>query len=309
MELSIDFGGSTVDMVSWDGDEISDIRTFESSQVPLASLEDFFQEADVELDDFEKIYVTGGKSRFFEGDFVKTSEIDAIGKGGAFLVRKQKAEIRSGVSDDEKFLVVSMGTGTCMVAVDPMEKGDSDLQAASCKLQATHIGGTGVGGGTFLGLGRELLGAQSIPELLEIGSRGSSKKVDLAVKDIVGGDIGKISGEATASNLGRLAREIEFSREDLAAGIINLIGQSVGASAAFAAQAEEAEKVVLIGKLIRAEAITEVVKEILESFGFEVLIPRHAQCAVAIGARVARNPFRSVRSASSTSAPRAEDTE
>ena len=111
--------------------------------------------------------------------------------------------------------------------------------------------------------------------------------MDLSVKDIVGEGIGRVSADATASNLGKLAREIDFSREDLAAGIINLIGQTIGSAAAFAARSEGVTRVILIGKLTRAEAVTNVVKNILKSFDLEVLVPDKADVAVAIGAKIA----------------------
>lgn len=262
MQLSLDFGGSTIDAVTWDGDKILKIESFESgSRYPVHSI-------------YDKIYVTGGKSGFLEGDFVKVPEISAIGAGGWWLSQSPEAS-------HQKLLVVSMGTGTCMVVARKKS------QVASFKLQTTHIGGTGIGGGTFLGLGRELLGIKTISELLEIGSRGSSASVDLSVKDIVGEGIGRVSADATASNLGKLAREIKFSKEDLAAGIINLIGQTIGSAVAFAAKSEGVTRVVLVGKLTRAKAVTEVVESILKSFDLEVFVPDKADVAVAIGARIA----------------------
>ncbi len=273
MEISLDFGGSTCDVVSWEGDEIVSIESFESydSGVDLKS----------KLKGSKKVYVTGGKSRFFDDEtfgmpLIKVSEIDAIGYGGMWLS-----------SCNSSVLVVSMGTGTCMVVVSRNESVVSSGGDTKCEIK--HIGGTGVGGGTFAGLGKELLGISDINELLEIGSRGSASGVDLSVADIVGGDIGRVSGDATASNLGRLAREVDFKKEDLAAGMINLIGQTIGASAAFAAQAEGASKVILTGKLTRAQAISDVVSNIVDGFGIEVCVPKNASYSVAIGARIAYN--------------------
>lgn len=286
MEISLDFGGSTVDMVSWDGDETSSVSSGEKGDEKWGN-----GALGVKLRTADKIYVTGGKSRFFDDatfgvPIIKVSEIDAIGYGGEYLdCKTQTAESR--------LVVVSMGTGTCMVSsqksVGNSEKEEASSDAICGRLVITHIGGTGVGGGTFVGLGKELLGISDIDKLLEIGSRGSSGVVDIAVSDIVGGNIGRVSGDATASNFGKLAGEVDFKKEDLAAGIINLIGQTIGASAAFAAKAEGADRVVLIGKLTRATAIVDVICGILHSFDIECAIPKNAPYAVAIGARIAYN--------------------
>jgi len=266
MEISLDFGGSTCDIVSWEGDEIISILSGESRDLNL--------DLKPKLKGADKVYITGGKSRFFDDEtfgvpFIKVPEIDAIGYGGAWLE-----------NGNGKLLIVSMGTGTCMVGVD--ESGSI----------IKHVGGTGVGGGTFVGLGKELLGISDIDELLKIAESGSAKGVDISVSEIVGGDIGRISGDATASNLGKLNSEIDFKQEDLAAGIINLIGQTIGASAAFAAKSEGIGKVVLTGKLTRARAVSDVVSGILRHYGLGVSIPENSTCAVAIGARIAYNSTR-----------------
>ena len=291
MQISLDFGGSTVDAVLWDGDLISSIKTYESHEVPTSDLKQFFDFSKISLKGLKRIFVTGGKSRFFPSEMNgipvrKVSEIEAIGaeyripntecrEDGDSMDRNSKFGIRY-----SNRLVVSMGTGTCMVSVKSCGSGRSDIVVK-------HVGGTGVGGGTFVGLGRELLGISDIDQLLEIAKKGLSKNVDISVSEIVGGSIGRVSGEATASNFGKLRDEIKFKREDLAAGIINLIGQTIGISAVFAAQAEGVNVVVLTGKLTRAQAILDVVKNIIEGYGLKVLVPKNAEYAAAIGAKVA----------------------
>ncbi|MFA6529217.1 MAG: hypothetical protein WCT46_06830 [Candidatus Gracilibacteria bacterium] len=301
--ISLDFGGSTVDAVLWDGDLIKSIKTYESKDVaefcirktvynkrPSGVLEKFLKFSGISLKGVKRIFVTGGKSRFFPDEVrgikvQRVSEIEAIGEGARH--RQQRAEeVKRGPSEivkivklvkrrreEEWKLVVSMGTGTCMVSV----KGD----------KIKHVGGTGVGGGTFVGLGRELLDVSDINELLKIAKGGLSKNVDVSVSEIVGGSIGRVSGEATASNFGKLRDEIKFKKEDLAAGIINLIGQTIGISAVFAAQAEGVGVVVLTGKLTRACAVTDVVRGIIEGYGLKVSVPKNAEYVAAIGAKVA----------------------
>jgi len=262
MFVSLDFGGSTLDVVFWGED--GNLKKFFSVENVDVSLDEFA----LSWKEVEKVVVTGGKSRNFLGEFrgkkiVKVDEIESIGKGGGFLF---------GGEQTEKILVVSMGTGTCMVEVD----------GGVCR----HIGGTGVGGGTFLGLTKELLGETDLVKLKKMFSHGKASMVDLSVEDIVGGDIGIISGDATASNLGKLVREIDFSKSDLASGIVNLIGQSIGTTVVFAAQACGCDRVVLTGKLTRIEQIVEVIMRVGGFYGVEMVVPEKAAYVSAIGAGV-----------------------
>lgn len=264
--ISLDFGGSTVDAVLWNGNLIKSIKTYESKDIPVNDLDQFLNFSKISLKGVKKIFVTGGKSRFFSNKVKeipvhRVSEIEAIGRGVGSIIRHSDR------------LVVSMGTGTCMVGV----KGDV----------IKHVGGTGVGGGTFVGLGNELLGISDIDELLKIARKGLSENVDISVSEIVGGSIGRVSGEATASNFGKLRDEIKFKKEDLAAGIVNLIGQTIGISAVFAAQAEGVKVVVLTGKLTRALAVMNIVRGIIEGYGLEVFVPKNAEYVSAIGAKFA----------------------
>jgi len=91
----------------------------------------------LQLSDISRVMVTGvGSSylneRIYNIPTGKVEEFYAIGMGGLFL---------SGLS---KAVVVSMGTGTAFVRA---EKNGN----------VKHLGGTGVGGGTLLGLSNRML--------------------------------------------------------------------------------------------------------------------------------------------------------
>lgn len=248
----------------WDNEgELIDLRTYEKNGLQsFDELDDLVE--GVDWAKVNSIAVTGGRSMSFKNvfkgiDVLKVNEIDAIGNGGRYLFHNEKP-----------FLVVSMGTGTCMVKVS-----GNDVE---------HVGGTGVGGGTFLGLSKMLLGETDIEKLREMFSKGDLGNVDLSVRDIVGSGIGIVSGDATASNLGRLSREINFESNDLASGIVNLIGQTIGVSAVFAAKASGCETIVLAGKLTRVDAIVEVVKKVGEVYGLEILVPEDGLYVSCLGA-------------------------
>ncbi|HCW32128.1 MAG: pantothenate kinase, type II pantothenate kinase [Candidatus Peregrinibacteria bacterium GW2011_GWF2_39_17] len=269
---SMDFGGSTVDVLEWENGQIQSIESYESVEISTQRFQDFMRTLRLKIETIDAFRVTGGKSHFFADEFqgiplVRVDEIQAIGAGGQWLLKETL-----GNRVPQEALTVSMGTGTCMVA--------------SRSLKHVHLGGTGVGGGTFLSLCRLLLQESEPERLIELFNQGDRKKVDLSVRDIVGRDIGRISADMTASNLGKLAysKEIDFSKADLAAGITNLIGQTIAIASVFAAQAEHLNTIVLTGKLTRIKSIVDIIFEVGKVYGLKMILPKNADYVGAIGA-------------------------
>lgn len=279
MLFSLDFGASTIDALWWRNKKIFKLRSFDTQPNFYENLESFFRDFPLELRGISCIHVTGGKShlfkRIFRGVKVQSvSEIDAIGYGGWYLHPKKM---------DRSFLVVSMGTGTCMVHVKVVSKE---------RIRCQHIGGTGVGGGTFLGLAREILGETDISKLIRRFRHGNLRHIDLSVRDIIGSGIGIVPGDATASNLGKLAyasSEIRFSQDDLALGIANLIGQTLATTSIFAAQAHKLKTIILTGKLTRIQKIMDVIFSVGKIYGMNIVLPQRAQYVSAIGAAIYPN--------------------
>ncbi|OGJ49207.1 hypothetical protein A2335_04990 [Candidatus Peregrinibacteria bacterium RIFOXYB2_FULL_32_7] len=278
--LSLDFGASTVDVVFWKDDKVVQIKSFETKDhSSINSIKKFLNELKISLQGIEKIFVTGGKSRNFEDkindiQIEKINEIKAIGRGGYFLAKKF-------LEKEKEFLVVSMGTGTCIVKCKMKNASPKFWRE---KLKINHIGGTGIGGGTFLGLCKELIDETDILKLRKMFAKGDKRKVDLSVGEIIGSGIGIVSANNTASNLGKLARNVNSKKEDLAAGIVNLIGQAIGTNIVFAAKAEKVKKVVLIGKLIRFKEITDIILEVGKLYGVAMIVPKGGEYGTGVGA-------------------------
>jgi len=270
----MDFGGSTVDVVYWNADVIDRIQSYERLEVATQSLDAFVEGVGLDLTDVESIYVTGGKTHAFVKIFnlipvIRVNEIDAIGWGGAWLLKQEDEQI-------DQCLVVSMGTGTCMVSFQGAE--------------ITHLGGTGVGGGTFQSLCTLLLKENNPECLVSLFKEGDLSRVDLSVGDIVGRGIGRVSSDVTASNLGKVSssvEEIDFSKADLGAGIANLIGQTIATAAVFAAKSENLETIVFTGKLIRITPIVDIILKVGELYGRKIVVPENGKAVSAIGAACA----------------------
>jgi len=280
MIYSIDFGGSTIDVVSWRNARVHAVKSFERYEdSKTVEPMDFLKANRRILKGAEKIFVTGGRSRILLKSFngiplEKVNEIEAIGRGGYALLKRQITPKQ--LKGIRSVLVVSMGTGTCMVKAMIGRKGF---------LGAKHVGGTGVGGGTFMGLSKLLLVETSPASLKKMFARGDRKKVDLSVYDIVGSGIGLVPADATASNLAKISRSIEFSKSDLAAGIVNLVGHTIGVLAAFAAKAHKCDLVLLCGKLTLMEQVTAAALASGKIYGVKMLVPPDGGFISALGAK------------------------
>jgi len=224
----------------------------------------------VELSSLHRLAVTGGRHQLLPdqiGDcaVVRVGEVEAIGRGGQAL-----AEL-SGEDSTAPVLVVSAGSGTAVVEA----RGD----------QFTHVTGTGVGGGTLLGLSRLLLHTTDPHEIDALAQRGDPNGVDLSLGDVVSGPIGQLPADATAVNFGRLARrDLTVSREDLAAALVTLVGQVIALIAVNAARAQQIERIVVTGHLIDMSSVRSVLGQVGDIYGAHITLPPNAGYGTALGA-------------------------
>jgi type II pantothenate kinase len=267
MIVGIDIGGSTTQGVLVRNGKISGFVSIHSNDAMASAagcLGKLLTESKTGIHKVKAVAATGGGSKSLGKALLgipvrKVDEIKAIGLGGLMLTGKKRC------------FVVSIGTGTAMVAVND---GGRSIK---------HVGGTGVGGGTLKGLYRLLLNKDDINNLEVLALKGDLKNIDLTVRDIVGRGIGKLSPSATAANFGKLSDHA--TPHDIALGLINMVGEVVGSLATFAAMNHGLEKdIVFIGKVTRNKTLMKRVQETAKTFGGKVVIPSHAEFATAIGA-------------------------
>ena len=270
--VSIDLGGSTIDLIIFNqNQEIVETISFESAETERSNLLAILEKAKINLNTINLLRITGGFSlnlpvKINGIKIEKISEFQANGFGGKHLAQT------------ENCLVVSLGTGTSMVKV------------INGKIE--HIGGTGIGGGTLIGLGKLLLNENHYKNIDKLAQKGNIQKVDLSVKDIVGGEIGMLPSNATASNFGKSSLsgdEGKLSKADLALGLCNLIGETVGSIAYFASQKYNLENIVLIGKVTRVKTIVKTIQTTSKIYNKKIIIPENADFGTAIGAGLIHN--------------------
>lgn len=263
--IGIDVGGSTTKIVGYtDGGKLISVLKVEAAD-PLTSaygaLGKFINENNLTLPEVKQIILTGVGSSLFKKEVYgiptsKVDEFEAIGLGGLALSGKKEG------------LIVSMGTGTAFVRA-----GKDGIR---------HIGGSGVGGGTVLGLCSKLCGATSFKTVVEMAAGGSLQRVDLNIGDISKGIIPTLSADTTASNFGKM--EDGASHNDLALGILNMAFQTIGMMAVFACRNDSVKDVVLTGTLTLVPCAKKVFNALHKMHGVNFIIPQNAIYATATGA-------------------------
>jgi type II pantothenate kinase len=150
---------------------------------------------------------------------------------------------------------------------------------------AHHITGTGVGGGTLVGLSRMLVGTVDPREIDALARAGKDSAHNLMIGEVLGQAIGSLPPETTAVNFGRVARQpVEGSREDTAAALVNLVGQVIAIVAINAARAQQLEHAVIVGHLTDLPSIRRTFGLVAKFYGANLVIPEDGGQATALGA-------------------------
>ena len=271
--IGIDVGGSTTKIVGIETDESGKEKLIAPIFVTAAdaltsvygAFGKFTVENSLELSEIDRVLMTGVGSSFIDKPIyglncTKVSEFSSVGLGGLYL---------SGL---DEAIVVSMGTGTAII------KAKKSKEGASVK----YLGGTGVGGGTLVGLSRRMIGVDKVEHIEQLALEGDLGNVDLRIKDISADNNFQINEDITASNFGKLSDLA--TPADIALGISNMVAETIAMLAVFAARSYGIKNVVLTGNLTALKSITRTFEGLEEKFGVRFIIPEDAQFATVIGA-------------------------
>tara|TARA_Y100000996_G_scaffold327474_1_gene263523 strand:- start:46 stop:876 length:831 start_codon:yes stop_codon:yes gene_type:complete len=266
MDISIDFGITVTDIIKRDNDVISHEMTLSKEEPSQTLLNHLFSDLDFESD-VDLLAVTGGKhlnlgDKIESTKIIHVNEIDAIGEGAMNL---------SGLSRKNPIIIVSAGSGTaCILAQDG---------------NFIHCSGTGVGGGTILGLSKLLLGTTDPTEIAKLAKEGNESGVDLILEDVVSGPIGELPSDTTAVNFGKISKiDSEISKQDIAAGIVNLVGQTAARIATSVATTFNAKEIVVVGRSPSFNGLKNSLEQAASIMGFSPHFPKNGEYASALGA-------------------------
>lgn len=170
--------------------------------------------------------------------------------------------------DKDRFIVVSMGTGTSFVLADHGTY--------------THIGGSALGGGTLQGMMNLLLPGIRFPAFRELVKKGELSNIDLQIGDVSPVELPNLPMDTTAANFGKVKKEA--GKADIAAGLVNLVLQNIGVMANLAGKGRGIDTFCFIGLMCTLPQSRDIFDRLEKLYDIHIVVPQHPETFTALGA-------------------------
>jgi len=252
--LGVDIGTSATKVALLKGDRIVWTKRLEGNDLEQSLRA-------LELPKLRQIHVTGVGASRISGNLcgiptVRVEEFRSLGRGAQLLSKRRN------------LIVCSVGTGTSFVRVSP--------------LGIYHIGGSGVGGGMLAGLRQKLFGTMDHKTFAALAQKGDIRDVDITLADVCEGTISNLRPETTVANLAKAGTAPDAA---IAHGLFNVVFQSIGVMAAFAAKNHCLRTVFVCGSILEHGALAKsALDEVASLHGVRFVLPEEAPFVTAIGA-------------------------
>ncbi|MCM3705633.1 MULTISPECIES: type II pantothenate kinase [Cytobacillus] len=183
-----------------------------------------------------EVALTGGKAEYLKKEYFQSAlivpEIESSGVGASYLLKQD------GLSN-KNFILSIIGTGTSICL-----NRDGKI---------SRVSGSGIGGGTLMGLGRLLTGEKNFSNLVSLAGTGKAENADIMVKDIYSPFDPPVNGSLTASNFGKI-KDNHVSKKDKAASLTNMIAETLVLLSSQAAVHHQIDDIIYIGSTLRNNA-------------------------------------------------------
>jgi type II pantothenate kinase len=265
--IGIDIGATTTKAVSIENGKLIRKVKINASDAVTAATGAFGKivlENEITMNVINEIRITGAGSSKIKSDIfgihtTRVGEIKAIGKGGMFL------------SGKDNIIITNIGTGTAIIEVSGQK--------------ISHFGGSGIGGGTIIGLAKKMLPTAEFGGIIKLAQAGNIRRVDLLLEDIMDTDISFLNKETTVANFGKM--EDQAGSEDIAYAIINMVYQVIGMLSVFAAKAKNINNVIVTGNGSGNKLGQKALADIAGMYGVDFIYPVDAEYTTAVGAGLA----------------------
>jgi type II pantothenate kinase len=149
---------------------------------------------------------------------------------------------------------------------------------------ARHVGGTGIGGGTIKGLSSIMCDLVDPLQIEEQAQKGNPSKINMTISDLGYEGLSFLGSEMTASNFA----DVQSSKtEDLAAGILRLVGETVGIIASMCAREFKCQdRIVIVGKVANSQFIRHTIDLVGNLYETKFTFPDNPGYATVYGAAV-----------------------
>ena len=266
------------------GQTLSKIACFESNEITFLSfptqtsirkIKEFLDSTKGKVRSFN---FTGGKCFNLYREYSKDckthiiNEFEANVKGIELLYRIEKTK------NLPRSLIVTIGTGTSIVLNDE---------------KYTHLGGSALGGGFFMGLIKILFNINDYQEALDHAKRGNRYNLDLKVSDIYSPEDNRVDllfREFTAASLGKINNEFDIdslNKEDFINSLICLIGENLGTIATIIAENNKLTNIVFCGGFLKDNRILKKILSLLCKVNKKkAIFLKNSEFSAAVGALI-----------------------
>lgn len=262
-KIGIDAGGSLVKLAYFEQGKLH-TKTFSNQEMDNVVKWLSFLSPNAEL------YVTGGKARALNkltsNNCHLVDEFQSVTTGTKYLLKEK------GIVNKE-FILVNIGTGTSIfhVTANSFER----------------VLGSGIGGGTLMGLGYLITRKKDFQTFTQMSSKGDSRKSDLLVRDIYYPEEPPIDGDLTAANLGKAHLYSDATEQDHLASVMQLIGETILLLASQVAARKKTSQIVFIGGTVTNNPVLkDVLNRFRDMMNYEPVFLDKGTHAGAIGALI-----------------------
>ncbi len=197
-----------------------------------------------------KINLTGGKAFKIYKNFNKDKNCQLINE---FEAQCRGVEVLFELNEKKMpldMLFISVGTGTSMLHI----KSQEDRRIFE------RIGGSALGGGTFMGLIKLLYNLDDFDEAINIAKKGNPYNVDLKVGDIYEEEDDRVDPlfrQFTASSLGKvtLFNDISYKKEDVINSIVSIITENIASQLILYSQNRKVKNIIFSGGFLKNNSI------------------------------------------------------
>lgn len=270
--VGIDAGGTLIKIAYRVNDE------WELKKIPLTDMERVQAWIEDRVDN-PVIHITGGKAETLRKSLPwpaePISEFEATCKGVSYLRKRFNEDDTYG----NTYIITNVGTGTSIHFAGPEEY--------------ERVGGSGMGGGTLIGLSYLLTGIEAYEEILRLGKEGDGRSLNVKVKDIYTDEEPPISGDLTASNFGNIMnmKNNEYENKDYIAAVVRMIGETITTMSVQMADRLNTDSIVYIGSTFdKHDHLKEIIGGYTKLRGKEPCFLPYGEFSGAVGAYMHEQP-------------------
>jgi pantothenate kinase len=228
---------------------------------------------------FNKLNFTGGKAfklynlynNTFQAMLINEFEANIKGLNLLYSLQKKKSLPSS--------IIVTIGTGTSMVL-----KKENNF---------SHLGGSALGGGFFMGIAKLLCDMTDYLEAITLANNGNRYNVDLKVADIYDKQDPRVDvlfREFTAASLGKVNNDVEsnsINKGDLLCSINATLAENIGTFATIIADNNQIATIVFCGGfLINNKAFKQILSLLCKLKNKKAIFIDYSEFAGALGALI-----------------------